>query len=808
MSPHIRVAASFLLTSGIWLSAQTIIQANDEINTAPSTSKRIQAQIRGRVVMQADGKPVANADVRLVTWSENGGRYGVKKARSGKDGEFVFDAPVAGQHRLVAFFEDYASRQAMYKGEPVDLASQKPITLRLSKMPRIAARVVSKADGKPLAGARVQFIWSDTAEKNFRTDDKGNAILRGLTHEVWHVKAQAPRFAAKEEAVNLAGTESANVTFELERGAVLFGTVKDEAGQQLAGAGISVFPPHYSGPQIEYMRTNAKGEFRFENLPLKQGLQVNVSKTGFLNAQQQVLLEGDAGALKELNIVLFHRPHGGTIRGTVTDANGKPVQGATLHNEGRSSADVREATTDERGRFVLDNVYEGSIGHELVVKAKSFAPLRMAFKPGTKEKPAELTIKLEPGHRIRGRVQDDNGHPIAGVRVYHSEGNHGGSMAFGGGTTTDPNGKFEFDSLPSGAPFSFGARGYSDIEEAKLSLDGADEVVVTMQPEGMIRGRVLDAVTRKPISPFSVRITFSPDRGPDEAGHHLSGARATTPAGERFANPQGTFELNELINKMPLQVTVSAEGYEPQVYRRVLAKPKTKADEVVFALPPIDASKLVTIRGRMVDAQGKPVAGAELRLIGADLGGGRGGPEWRLASDDFPFNWQMIQSGQVGQIESVLQFQSTVSGKDGSFLFDRVRQSPAMEIAYWGEQISQGRLKEIERLSPQQRTNLTIKVVSPGVIRGNIDRKALPDVGSIMLMGAAGTVGFDYRQAEVVAKQTSYELRNIPPGKYELQVYGPYIRKEGDRLTNEVIQRHAVEVSAGETVTLDLGAQK
>src|SRR3954463_12084938 len=87
---------------------------------AAAAAKIPSGQVRGRVVMESDGKPVADADVRLVTWSSENSRYSVKKARSGKDGEFVFDGVGKGQHKLAAFFEDFASRQARYKGMEVD----------------------------------------------------------------------------------------------------------------------------------------------------------------------------------------------------------------------------------------------------------------------------------------------------------------------------------------------------------------------------------------------------------------------------------------------------------------------------------------------------------------------------------------------------------------------------------------------------------------------------------------------------------------------------------------------------------------
>ena len=778
----------------------------DDTQRGTATAEQTKTQVRGRVVMESDGKPVTGADVRLVTWTDNGRRYNTNKTRSDIGGEFVFDEVGTGKHQLVAFFEDFASRQSRYKGAPVDPALQQPVTLALSKMPRIAVHVVSKADAKPVAGALVRLVWSDS-EGDQQTDASGSALMRQLTHEVWHVKVKAKGFAAKEEAVNLAGTETANVTFELEPGGVLFGTVKDEEGNNLTEAGLSVFPANHSGPQIEYMTTDFKGGFRFDGLPLDKGLELSISKKGFIETRQQLALTG-GDTEHELNIVLKRRPHGGAIRGTVTDIDGKPIASATITNRGNSSRDQRKATTDQHGQFMLDDVYAQYTGHEMIIKAKGYAPQRKAFTPGSKEKPAEFAIKLESGHRIRGLVLDGTGKPIAGVRVYHSDGNRGGGFEFGDGTTSDANGKFEFDSLPSNAPFSFDADGYSEIEEAKLPLDGKDEVVVTIQPDGVIRGKVMDAVTQKPISPFNVRLTFSPDRSPAEPGHHLGGARATTPAGEQFANPEGTFLLKDLIYNMPLQLTVSAEGFEDQVYRRVVAKSKTEADEIVVPLHPLDVSKLFAIRGRIIDSQGKPVIGAELRLITVHKVKQPRRPRAFISSDEFPFNWQMIRSGQVSQVDGVSQFISATSGKDGAFAFERIRPAIAMEIAYWRKGISQARVEHIEKLSVEELGNVAIDAITPGIIRGTIDRQALSDVTSLRLNAAESPIYFDYQYAELSADRASYEFRDIPPGKYELTVNGETIRNQLGGFSNTILQRHAVEVRTGETVTLDIAASK
>jgi protocatechuate 3,4-dioxygenase beta subunit len=798
-----------LLITALWLSiaASSVcavrMDAQDEKSTKDVKAKRDATQVRGQVVMESDGKLVGDADVRLVTWSNNNTRYNVKKARSGKDGEFVFDGVEKGRHRLTAFFEDFASRQARYKGLEVDSSSSELVTLKLSKMPQIAVRVVAKADGKPIENAHVRLVWTDTAP-NYRTDSKGSVLLRALTPEVWNVNVEAKGFAAKEEAVNLVGSQSANTTFELEPGGVLFGTVKDEAGMAIAAAGVSIFPANFSGPQTTYKKTDANGGFRFEALPLDKGLMAIVSKKGFLEVRPDFVLGGAAGNTHELNMVLKRRPNGGTVRGTVTDKDSKPIAGAIVTSQGRNSDDVRKATSDADGKFSLDDVFEGSIGHEMIVKAQGFAPQRLAFTPGTKEKPGEVVIKMDAGHRIRGRVVDDNGKPIASARIYYADGNHG-MASIGGGTVADTNGKFEIDSLPSDAPFSISANGYSEVEAIKLLLDGDDEVVVKLPQEGMIRGKVIDAVTRKPISPFNVRITFSPDRRNDEPGHHLSGARSTTPEGERFANAEGIFVLKELIAKMPLQLTVAATGYEQQVYRRIVAEAKSEAAEIVVPLLPVDASKLFALHGRIVDSEGKPIARAELRLITADkIEGRRGQPGGFLASNEYPFNWQMIQSGQVESVEGVSQFMSTVSNKDGTFAFEKIRPAAVMEIAYWGEGVSQNRQAQLERLTPEERGELIIKSVSPGIVGGTIDRKALPDVTGLQLLASKST-SFDYHRTSVTADQTKYEIRNVPPGQYELQVEGKPIRTVGDSFTSNVLQRHAIEVHDGETITLDLG---
>jgi hypothetical protein len=65
-----------------------------------------------------------------------------------------------------------------------------------------------------------------------------------------------------------------------------------------------------------------------------------------------------------------------------------------------------------------------------------------------------------------------------------------------------------------------------------------------------------------------------------------------------------------------------------------------------------------------------------------------------------------------------------------------------------------------------------------------------------------------FQNADLSARDTRYEIRNVPPGSYELQVYGESIRStRSDGFTRDVVQRHNIEVRSGETLQFDLTAK-
>ena len=68
--------------------------------------------------------------------------------------------------------------------------------------------------------------------------------------------------------------------------------------------------------------------------------------------------------------------------------------------------------------------------------------------------------------------------------------------------------------------------------------------------------------------------------------------------------------------------------------------------------------------------------------------------------------------------------------------------------------------------------------------------------------------GNDFHNAKFPSRNNSYEIRNVPEGRYELQVLGPN-RPSGrgqGTFARDVIKRIPVTVKSGETLIADLGS--
>lgn len=775
------IAAAAVIAAGV----TAVRQSHGQEATPPVAAKSISG-----VVVSSEDRPVAGAEVRLATYNKAISNYEDRVTQTDAAGKFRFDDVTAGTHRLVALYQDQASRDKRYRGPKVNPGEE--VQLKLQSAPALQVEVLDAASGRPISEGRVRLTWSDVG-RDQPIDANGVARIRGLTPELWTIEVQAKGYAEHGEAIQLAGTETAKIVARLEPGFVLSGVVRDEHGTPVADAGFSVFPSDLRGGQIEYMTTDEQGRYRFDYLP-RQGLRLMVSKEGYDSLQESFGEIGAPMGERTHDLTLAKRKHGGSIEGTVVDADGKPIAGAELSNPGSSTKFIRKTKTDAAGRFRLDDLYARGRRHLLFVRADGMAPQELQVTPGTLEKPAQAPIRMSPGRTISGTVVDPQGSPISGVTVDYRGPTGHDDLEYSRRTTTDAEGRFTLDSLTATAPLTFQKAGRSTISDREFPQEDEQPIVVTLLAEGVIRGRAVDDKTGKPVSPILLKVTFSPERTADDPSGSLRSMSVVE--GEKFAKPDGTFEQRGHVQGMPLQVTIEAPGYRKEVKTRVVAAAADQAQQQEFRLKRIDDAQLRTYAGIVVDKDGVGLPGVELRLIASK--------QWRFPPrDDFPFNWTMVRRGQLDNNAKVSQFLTATTDQEGAFKFTGVLPGPDIELAYWGGGASQGRVENWERLTEEERGNIVVKTIAVGSLQGKINRKRFADFDRLMLSG-----GGDFVAVKMDAGGSEYSAQSVSAGSYELQIYGPTREmKLADRTyqTNDVIYRERVTIEPGVAKQLDVG---
>jgi hypothetical protein len=357
------------------------------------------------------------------------------------------------------------------------------------------------------------------------------------------------------------------------------------------------------------------------------------------------------------------------------------------------------------------------------------------------------------------------------------------------------NGNFEFDSLPADSPFSFHKEGYSGIENRRLPLDGQDLITVEMVPSGLILGKVVDGTTGKPIREFNVQITFSPQYREGEPSSGL--LSSLVDPGQAYQSDEGRFKIGELVAGMPLQVMVSAQGYERGVRERVVAASDGAGQVEEFRLDPLDPAKMRTYRGRFLGAGGQPVVGAQLRLIAS-----RSQPNGQA---EHPFNWWMIRDGQVAREANVVRFLASSTDARGRFEYSGIPSGTEVELAWWGKGIAPGRADHLERTAQDRQGWFWVDMTLPAPARivGAIDRKAYPAAGRVEV-SAAGR-HFDSSDISLKPDQVDFAFEDLAPGEYNVHLTTSFERRPGDAagLMTRTLATAKVTVAAGETGRFD-----
>lgn len=444
-----------------------------------------------------------------------------------------------------------SSVQLTANAQPPSAAEQEPnagTSEEESEKPEVVktmrVRIVGE-DGNPLTNASL-FVniydierSGDFPNVTLSTDDRGEVDVKlpqklGLLR-LWPSKpGYVPQFlnfgnANQDEIEDLPGS----MTFYLERGVPLGGTVVDSVGQPISGASVQVRVDspgsrllYESEPTVNTWLASGKnaavtdedGRWEIFNAPAKKDgedysfrLQVTHpefagdTRWGELQAKQGVTTEQLRAGTAQIKLAPGLR-----IRGKITGPDGKPVtQGLVIWDDRPYWAEGdNEALIDDSGNFQSLPLSPGQ--YPVTVLAPGFAPQQVNFNLDPSA--ANLDFSLKVGNPLKIEVVDQDGQPVPDVYVGIGEwrgteaiynNKHSNVPESGVPRKSDSNGIYQWDWAPEDAVvYRLGKKGFVTTEVALVARDQAHRI--TLSPQMKIYGTVTDKNTGEPIEEFSV----------------------------------------------------------------------------------------------------------------------------------------------------------------------------------------------------------------------------------------------------------------------------------------------------------------
>jgi hypothetical protein len=324
----------------------------------------------------------------------------------------------------------------------------------------VAGTVRDATTGKTLAGVRVEISQFTNGrmpvgwDPQVLTDANGQYRLLGLPKEkgielfLTPNKEQPylPRGLAVPGSTDF---EPATLDVQLHRGLWITGRATDKITGKGVAARIYYFPfldnpftrklPEFHGKSMDGNEnqywTRPDGAFRLVGLPgraivgawaphdsnhYRRGVGASqiqgIDKSGFFPTYSTVFPPGTKwpDVMKEINpregaeaveCDLVFDP-GATIRISLVDRNGKPVEGSTVHGRAPGASGQTEPST-----FDMVGLAPGE-KRPLLIYHKQLPIGRFELLEFTDKTPRTVTITLDPCATVTGRIVDQNGNPI------------------------------------------------------------------------------------------------------------------------------------------------------------------------------------------------------------------------------------------------------------------------------------------------------------------------------------------------------------------------------------------------------------
>jgi protocatechuate 3,4-dioxygenase beta subunit len=342
------------------------------------------------------------------------GSLGVFTTETAPDGRYSLQL-VPGRYHVYVSADGYTRTHTS-----VTLSADETCDLVVEPAAHIRGRVVRGEGGTAVEGAEVA---AEPDERGLRslfgpviTDANGAFHIDELPPAGYRLTARNGNLVGRTAQRVLVASAAAveDVIVALAEGASVTGTVKSEAGAPIAGAEVQVWPTRdaVSWSRDLRVKTDERGRYQIAGLlPGQHGVSAKAERFGGAEARLEV-----SGPVTQ-DLVLAEAAR---LSAVVLDTSGLPVPGAQIEattrpgQAGAGRSDYDSGVTDAQGRFRFKPLEAGVVtinacrGED--IGRTGPAPLA----PGT---PAEMTVRLVRGARIRGKVAWDDGIPAANIDV-------------------------------------------------------------------------------------------------------------------------------------------------------------------------------------------------------------------------------------------------------------------------------------------------------------------------------------------------------------------------------------------------------
>jgi len=569
----------------------------------------------GKVVRAADGAPVEGAQ---VTAEGAGFGWSLATAITDAGGSFRLDGLMPGPYKPRAEADDaygLAEEQVVLGlGE-----TSAPIVIKAHPAFYIAGRVMIAGEGGEQACDEGSASVNDRANDRSRrseTEADGSLRVRGLLPGEFSVAVHCAGYVSAESypKVQVVDRSVEGLRWVVTRGQAIRGQVVDARGKPVPRIHVSAQPkPDPSQPRAHQtnswgVETDEQGRFEVAGL-LPGDYLIDLDSWGAPRATPPKPTPATLVKGQDLEGLRLELPATGEVRGSVRDAQGRPIARANvMMHDG-----IHWLTTpaDDDGSFHFSAVAAGEYrltaqrGWGSRMKAPGTSDDDVQGEKVTVQEGAVEEVRLvvaSSDGRITGVVRDADGGPLADAFIERTRESDSVVQASGQAmrsgrwgsfwetpVLTDPDGRFVLEDLEEGKHTIRAHRrggGEAILEHVALGSD----VVLTIAETGRMSGTV----------------TLVGGEAPEEFTLTARDEATGFERSDHFFRTAGAWSLAELPAGS-YKVRVSAGAGSAEVVAAMTAGQDTGGVRVELA-------PKVTVRGKVVDLEGKPVPGMRVAI--------------------------------------------------------------------------------------------------------------------------------------------------------------------------------------------------